>query len=81
MVLASYLAGTVSGVEPASVDRYELTEVDPSLPRVIYGCQVVRELVYGASLGWQPTFLHPNEFADGAIYNPFNYVASVRATT
>ena len=81
MALATYLAETASGMEPASIDSYELTDVDASLPRVAYGCQVVREHVYGATLGWQPTFLHPNEILDGALYNPFNYVASVRATT
>ena len=36
MGLASYLAETVSGSEPASVDTYELTEVDPALPKVAY---------------------------------------------
>ncbi len=78
--LASYLAETVSGSDPASVDTYELTEVDPSLPKVAYCCQVMGETLYGAPIGWQPTLLHPNELMDGAIYRPFNTPGAVRTT-
>ena len=78
--LASYLAEAVSGFSPASVDTYELTEVDPSLPRVVYGCQVVRDLIYGIPPGWQPTLLHPNELMDGAVFRLSNYLASARTT-
>ena len=59
-----------------SVDTYELTEVDPSLPKVVYGCQVVRDLIYGIPPGWQPTLLHPNELMDGAVFRLSNYLAS-----
>ena len=80
IALASYLAEAVSGFSPASVDTYELTEVDPSLPRVVYGCQVVRDLIYGIPPGWQPTLLHPNELMDGAVFRLSNYLASARST-
>lgn len=78
--LASYLAETVSGCEPATVDTYELAEVEPSLPRVVYCCQVMGEFVYGEPIGWQPTFLHPNELLDCAMYRPFNTPGAVRTT-
>ena len=80
MGLASYLAEMVLDSEPASVDTYELTEVDPALPRVAYACQVMGETLYGISIGWQPTLLHPNELMDGAIYRPFNTPGAVRTT-
>ena len=80
IALASFLAEKVSGFSPASVDSFELTNVDPSLPRVIYACQVVRDLLYGIPPGWQPTLLHPNELMDGALFRLFNYVASSRNT-
>ena len=80
IALASYLAETVSGFSPASVDTYELTDVDPSLPKVVYGCQVVRDLIYGIPPGWQPTLLHPNELMDGAVFRLSNYLASTRTT-
>ena len=78
--LASYLADKVSGGEPASVDSYELTEVDPALPRIAYCCQVMGEFVYGQPIGWQPTLLHPNDLLDCAMYRPFNTPGAVRTT-
>ena len=78
--IASYLARTVSGSEPASVDTYELTESNPSLPRIAYCAQVMGEFLYGQSIGWQPTLLHPNELMDGAMYRPFNTPGAVRTT-
>lgn len=78
--LASFLAETVSGSEPAYVHSYELIRVDPSLPRVAYCAQVMGEFLYGQSIGWQPTLLHPNELLDGAMYRPFNTPGAVRTT-
>ena len=78
--LTAHVAETVSAAEPASVDVWDLTDVDPSLPRVVYCCQVMGEFLYGQSIGWQPTFLHPNELMDGAIYRPFNTPGAVRTT-
>ena len=80
IALASYLAETITGFSPASVDTYELTDVAPSLPKVVYGCQVVRDLIYGIPPGWQPTLLHPNELMDGAVFRLSNYLASTRTT-
>ena len=80
MSLASYLAEKASKLELVSVDIYQLKEVDSSLPRIIYACQVVGEYVYGERIGWQPTLLHPNELMDGAVYRPYNYVAATRTT-
>ena len=80
IALAAHLAETVKGFPPASTSTYELTDVDPSLPKVVYACQVVRELLYGIATGWQPTLLHPNELLDGALFRLFNYVASSRST-
>lgn len=78
--VSSFLAEVVSGSKPASIDTFELNEVDPSLPRVVYTCQVVGEFLYGEQVGWQPTLLHPNELMDGAVYRPYNYVAATRTT-
>ena len=78
--LTAHIAEAVSGSEPVSVDAWELTDVDPSLPRVVYCCQVMGEFLYGQSIGWQPTFLHPNELMDGAMYRPFNTPGAVRTT-
>ena len=78
--MASYISESVSGCQPASVDTYELTPVNSSLPRVAYCCQVMGEFVYGQAIGWQPTLLHPNEMMDGAIYRPFNTPGAVRTT-
>ena len=78
--LASYLAETVAGLQPSSIDTYELTDVDPGLPRIAYCAQVMGEFLYGQSIGWQPTLLHPNELMDGAIYRPFNTPGAVRTT-
>ena len=78
--LASYLAETVAGSPPSSVDTYELTDVDSTLPRVAYCTQVMGEFLYGQPIGWQPTLLHPNELMDGAMYRPFNTPGAVRTT-
>ncbi len=78
--LASHLTETVAGLQPSSIDTYELTDVDPGLPRVAYCAQVMGEFLYGQSIGWQPTLLHPNELMYGALYRPFNTPGAVRTT-
>lgn len=78
--VAAYISESVSGCQPASVDAYDLKPVDSSLPRVAYCCQVMGEFLYGQPIGWQPTFLHPNELMDGAMYRPFNTPGAVRTT-
>lgn len=82
MKVAAYLAEITRAMTPDHVDAYELGQVvDPALPRVAYSCQVLFHLMYGEFLGWQPTFLHPNEFMDGVLVNPHNTVASTRDAT
>ena len=69
------------GTTADSVDVYEIGNARPGLPRVYFACQLVLHRVYGELLGWQPTLLHPNEFFDGAVFNPYNPPACGRETT
>ena len=75
--VADYLAEATKAREPESIDTYELNDVDPSLPTVVYASQHVM-MVYGTNTGWQPTFMHPNELLDGALHHGFNGPASIR---
>jgi glycine reductase len=81
MKVAAYLAEATKALSPDQVAVYELAQVDSTLPRVAYSCQVLFHLLYGALVGWQPTFVHPNEFMDGVLVNPHNTVASTRDAT
>ncbi len=81
MKVAAYLAEVTKTATPDHLEVYELGQVDPALPRVAYSCQVLFHLLYGEFLGWQPTFLHPNEFMDGVLVNTHNTVASTRDAT
>ncbi|MFC1491615.1 glycine/sarcosine/betaine reductase component B subunit [Nitrospinota bacterium] len=72
--VASRLAECTSGLEPERVEVFELGEVDPSLPRVVYVDQVmhqasmVQTFMYGKDLDDSlPTLIHPNEMLDGAV--------------
>ncbi|MEE9199609.1 MAG: glycine/sarcosine/betaine reductase component B subunit, partial [Dehalococcoidia bacterium] len=76
--VAAYLAEATKELNPDQVDTYELGPADPDLPRVVYSCQLHFHLVYGQFLGWEPTFLHPNEYMDGIIINLHNAQASTR---
>jgi glycine reductase len=74
--LATRLAETTRRKDPADIEVFELSEVDPSLPRVVYILGALTQWAYPhtslslygmpieASL---PTFVHPNEFLDGAV--------------
>ena len=79
--VAEYLSRCARGATADSVDVYELGNGRPGLPRVYFACQLVLHRVYGELLGWQPTLLHPNEFFDGAVFNPYNPPACGRETT
>lgn len=73
--LAEYLARTTLAKEPASIEVFELTQVNDSLPKVGY--------VLGFNTSWYsptgvhfygmpikeslPTLVHPNIFFDGAV--------------
>ncbi|MEE9249311.1 MAG: glycine/sarcosine/betaine reductase component B subunit [Dehalococcoidia bacterium] len=76
--VAAFLAEATRELNPEQVEVYELGPADPALPRVVYSCQLHFHLVYGQFLGWQPTFLHPNEYMDGIIVNLHNAQASTR---
>lgn len=76
--VADYLASVTRDLEPDDVDTYELVPVNQSLPRVIYTLQQSEPILYGRSIGWQPTLLHPNEILDGAMTKNFVEVGSIR---
>ena len=74
--VAVQLAETTRDKTPERVEVFELPEVDPSLPRVVYiltcSCDKAGPhsgvAFYGLSIRESfPTFVHPNEFLDGAI--------------
>jgi glycine reductase complex component B subunit alpha and beta len=59
---------------PDDVERFELGDVDPSLPRVVYMAQITSQgpfagtFYYGGYLDrLMPTIVHPNELLDGAL--------------
>lgn len=76
--VASWLASITADMPPDSVQSLELSPVDPSLPKIFYASQETAQFLYGEVMGWQPTLLHPNEYADGVIYRAFNGPASIR---
>jgi len=74
--VATRLAETTRDVKPETVEVFELAEVDPSLPRVVYIMSfcTVRTAPH-SSVGYygipvrdsQPSLIHPNELFDGAL--------------
>ncbi len=72
--VASRLAECTAEVAPDQIEVFELSEVDSSLPRVVYVDQVmhqasmVQTFMYGKDLDDSlPTLIHPNEMLDGAV--------------
>jgi glycine reductase len=73
--VAENLARTVAAEHTAdALEVFELTDVDPSLPRVVYIAQITSQgpfagtFYYGGYLDrLLPTIVHPNEFLDGAL--------------
>ncbi len=74
--LAHRLAETTKHITPENVEVFELFEADPSLPRIVYilGCLTTWHAplsgvsLYGLPIRESlPTFVHPNEFLDGAL--------------
>ncbi|MFQ5849673.1 MAG: glycine/sarcosine/betaine reductase component B subunit [Candidatus Binatia bacterium] len=74
--VAHRLAEATREINPENVEVFELFEVDPSLPRVVYidsfltNWHAPHSLVayYGLPIRESlPTFVHPNEFLDGAL--------------
>jgi len=71
---AVYLAGATAALTPPTVETYELSPVEPDLPRVVYVDQLHQQglmaqtFLYGKhTQGLEPTFLHPNEMLDGGV--------------
>jgi glycine reductase complex component B subunit alpha and beta len=84
---AVYLARVTAAIEPPELERYQLTAVDPALPRVVYvdllhqqGLMAQTFLYAMHTQGLEPTILHPNEMLDGALVNG-NYRAPGRGIT
>ncbi len=90
--VANRLAETTKDKTPQNVEAFELSEVDPSLPRVVYIACVVTLLadtyphsgvaIYAMPLGASlATFIHPNEFLDGALTTDARIGSSAFSTT
>ena len=82
-----YLARVTLDAIPDEIKVYELSDVDPSLPRVAYidQCQwqgfMVQTFLYGMTMrDLVPTLLHPNEMLDGAIVSG-NYRSPMKVST
>lgn len=75
MRVAEYLAREASrDREPSALEIFELGEVDPALPRVVYVCQITSQGPFAATFYYggyldhlMPTLAHPNELLDGAL--------------
>lgn len=83
--LAEATLGTAAA--PDSVEEFELTPVDPGLPRIAYVDQVqqqgflVQTFLYGEPVdSLVPTVLHPNEYLDGAVVSG-NYRSMMKTPT
>ena len=80
--IADFLASAARDSTPASTENLELTPVSDDLPRVYYVCQLHRDRwLYAEKMGWQPTFVHPNEIFDGVVFSSFMGPAGSRDTT
>lgn len=79
LAVSDLIAASTVGLDPPELEEFSLTDVDPSLPRVVYICAFNSPQHFGASLtsygtaiyGFTrqtpPWLLHPNELLDGAI--------------
>lgn len=88
--VANRLAETTRQGTPESTDVFELSKVNPSLPRIVYILGALTDLpyphtsvaLYGmcieASL---PTLIHPNEFLDGAVTTDARHGGGSRTLT
>lgn len=71
---AEYLAQITKDISPDDLQTFELTETDPSLPRIAYLYQAQSQgifsdtYLYGKAIqDMVPTLIHPNEVMDGAL--------------
>jgi len=74
--VAQRLAETTRDMVPENIETFELSDADPSLPRVVYDLTfittwhepVMALLYYGLPIRESlATFIHPNELIDGAL--------------
>lgn len=88
--VAHRLAETTRSQTPDSVEVFELFDVTPSLPRIVYILTFLAdqnnphsgEAYYGLPVRESlPTFMHPNEILDGAITTDARQGGGIHATT
>ncbi len=83
LVVNDQVAAATKDLTPPQLDVYELSDVDPALPKVIYVWCVHSPqamsgsptafctMTYGLTQLTPPWFLHPNEILDGALSGPY----------
>ena len=83
LAISDRLAATTIGLDPPQTEVFELKEVDPSLPKVVYiwglhspegksGSPITFcTSIYGFTRLTPPWALHPNEILDGALTGPY----------
>ncbi|WP_218673931.1 glycine/sarcosine/betaine reductase component B subunit, partial [Candidatus Entotheonella palauensis] len=83
LVVNDQVAAATKELSPPQLDMYELTGVDPALPKVIYiwcvhspqamsgSPTAFCTMTYGLTQLTPPWFLHPNEILDGALSGPY----------
>ncbi len=83
LVVNDQVAAATKELTPPQLDVYELSAVDPALPKVIYiwcvhspqamsgSPTAFCTMTYGLTQLTPPWFLHPNEILDGALSGPY----------
>lgn len=83
LAVSDRLAATTVGLTPPSIEVFELKEVDPSLPRVVFiwglhspegksgSIHTFCTSIYGSTRLTPPWIMHPNEILDGAVTGPY----------
>jgi glycine reductase len=86
--VADYLAKTTVEQTAPECDTYDLTAINPALPRVVYVHQIQsqgtysRTFFYGKQLDdLMPTLVHPNEMLDGALVSGNSVGQSMKTPT
>jgi len=88
--LAHRLAETTRDLIPENIEVYELTQADPTLPRVVYILSFLswwhnphsQVAYYGLSIRESmPFFIHPNELFDGVVTTDTRHGHGRKATT
>ncbi len=83
LVVNDQVAAATKELTPPQLDVYELSDVDPALPKIIYiwcvhspqamsgSPTAFCTMTYGLTQLTPPWFLHPNEILDGALSGPY----------